>query len=373
MTSAQDAPDCAFYRDQRWHWGHASKRLRLPLSQLSQLPEYLANAGARWACGLLPYEAGEQLHGLDSSQQEPYIEVLLFEQLQQGEKLPTPRQPFTLTQPFQCDTSEADYQQRFARIQHYLKAGDCYQVNLAMRFQGQFSGASYSGWHRLVQQHPAPHACYFKGRESDLMSVSPERFLAITDGNVRTDPIKGSQPRGQTPEEDARLGQQLQQSDKDRAENLMIVDLLRNDLGAICESGSLKVEPLFALERFSNVQHLVSTIQGRLRADINPIDALLACFPGGSITGAPKRRAMEIIKELEPQPRGAYCGSFFTLERNGHLNANILIRSFQAHRQSGQVTCHGGGGITIASTQASEYQECHFKVAKLMAALVDAV
>jgi para-aminobenzoate synthetase component 1 len=252
-------------------------------------------------------------------------------------------------------------------VQNYLFAGDCYQINLAMAFNSRFHGSTYAGWHQLVSRHPAPHACYLSSSTGHVMSASPERFLSIENGNILTSPIKGSQPRGKTPEEDARLGRLLSNSKKDRAENLMIVDLLRNDLGAICETGSVVAEPLFELERFSNVQHLVSHIRGKLLPDMTPVEALISCFPGGSITGAPKRRAMEIIHELEPAARGAYCGSFFTLDDNGKLDANILIRTFQT--QNDRLQIHGGSGITAASTCDNEYDECLFKVEKLMEAL----
>src|SRR5690606_32351798 len=206
---------------------------------------------------------------------------------------------FRLTTPFAPDWSRAGYLAALERIQAYLRAGDCYQVNLAQRFSSRFTGHPWNAWRALVAAHPAPHACYFDYGEGAVFGVSPERFLSVRGRTVVTEPIKGSQPRGRTPEEDDFLGDLLLRSDKDRAENLMIVGLLRNDLGQLCEPGSIEAEPLFQLRRFSNVQHLVSTVRGTLRTGISPLEALLACFPGGPITGAPKRRAMEIIRDLE--------------------------------------------------------------------------
>jgi len=184
---------------------------------------------------------------------------------------------------------------------------------------------------------------------------------------VLTEPIKGSRPRGKDPAEDKRLANELTGSKKDLAENLMIVDLLRNDLGAICQTGSVRTEQLFELRCFSNVQHLVSSITGELQESVSPLQALLACFPGGSITGAPKKRAMEIIAELEPSPRGFYCGSQFSLTREGSLDSNILIRTFQT--RGNNIVCHGGGGIVIDSDTEQEFLESEFKVAALMDAL----
>ncbi len=280
-----------------------------------------------------------------------------------------PCPPFHLLSEFTSDLPHSDYLHAIARIHHYLRAGDCYQVNFARRFSARFSGDPFSAWLRLNQRHPAPHSSFFRLANGDcVFGVSPERFLQIRNGVVITEPIKGSRQRGDTPQQDQQIGEELLGNPKDRAENLMIVDLLRNDLGKVCRAGSVKAEPLFELRRFSNVQHLVSTITGQLRPEVHPLDALLSCFPGGSITGAPKKRAMEIISELEPVPRGFYCGSQFVLDSDGNLDSNILIRTFQTHGE--QIICHGGGGIVIDSDAEQEYQESLFKVEKLMAALL---
>lgn len=276
--------------------------------------------------------------------------------------------PFSLQSEFSSNLPHSDYLDAIARIHHYLRAGDCYQVNFARRFSASFSGDPFTAWYRLNQQHPAPHSSFFRLSNGDcVFGVSPERFLQIRNGVVISEPIKGSRPRGDTPRQDQQMGEELLNNPKDRAENLMIVDLLRNDLGKVCQAGTVKADPLFELRRFSNVQHLVSTITGQLRPEVHPLDALLSCFPGGSITGAPKKRAMEIIAELEPVPRGFYCGSQFVLDSDGNLDSNILIRTFQTHGE--QIICHGGGGIVMDSDAEQEYQESLFKVEKLMAAL----
>lgn len=360
-------PVCAFRHGQRWRWLTKPKvRLTLAATDLIHLPALLVQHQARFACGILPYPA--VLNGGTPLWHHP-IDVLLTDHWEEGTLLPVPIANFHITQSFQPEMTLATYQQAFARIQDYLAAGDCYQVNFAQRFLAKIEGSVYAGWWHLMQAHAAPHACFWNGPEGALLSASPEAFLHVEGRHIRTDPIKGSRPRGQTSKADDALANELLHSSKDRAENLMIVDLLRNDLGAICTPGSIHAQPLFALERFSNVQHLVSTISGTLQADITPTAALLACFPGGSITGAPKRRAMQIIDELEPVARHAYCGSFFVLDAETVLDANILIRTFQV--QNDTITIHGGGGITVASNAIDEYEECHFKVRQLMQALED--
>ncbi len=318
--------------------------------------------GCRFACGLLPYEAGAMLMGLPA---EATVTVHLFDHL--PGPLPDTDAPFQLRREFEAQQSARQYHQALARIQQYLRAGDCYQVNYAQRFQSRWDGDALGGFQKLVAAHPAPHACFFRDGDDAVFGVSPERFLSIQGRRVVTEPIKGSRPRGATPVEDRALGRALLRHPKDRAENLMIVDLLRNDLGQFCEAGSIQADPLFELRRFSNVQHLVSTVSGRLRDGIRPLAALISAFPGGSITGAPKKRAMQIIQELEPAPRGAYCGSLFWQDDQGHFDSNILIRTLQT--DGDRLYCHGGGGIVFDSDPDEEYAESWFKVRKLMEAV----
>ncbi|WP_272961859.1 aminodeoxychorismate synthase component I [Alcanivorax jadensis] len=335
--------------------------------------------GYAFAAGVLPYEAGAWLRGVNrfssvkGNGMHDHSVVPAVIHLYKGLPAPVrgssaaPTGEFILGGAFRAEQGREKYLHSLGRIKDYLSAGDCYQVNLAQRFSAHFKGDPLTAWLALQAAHPAPHSCFFDAGGSQIFGVSPERFLSIRDRQVVTEPIKGSRPRGATPEEDQAFGDELLSNPKDRAENLMIVDLLRNDLGACCEPGSIQADPLFELRRFSNVQHLVSTVTGTLRRDLSPLDALLGAFPGGSITGAPKKRAMEIIAELEPVPRGAYCGSFFWMDNQGNLDSNILIRTLQT--EGDRLYCHGGGGIVFDSVPEAEYEESCFKVAKLMGAL----
>lgn len=274
---------------------------------------------------------------------------------------------FQLTQPFTSNMTRDHYGDCFAKVQAYLHAGDCYQVNLAQRFHATCSGDSWAAFQQLCTALPAPMAAYFSQPDFECLSLSPERFLAISDGKISTHPIKGTRPRHQDAERDRQSASELQASEKDRAENLMIVDLLRNDLGLSCVPGSIRVTDLFAIESYANVHHMVSRIEGQLRPEIHPLKALLAAFPGGSITGAPKKRAMEIIAELEPDSRLFYCGSAFYCDVGGRLDSSILIRSLV--RQNENLYCWGGGGIVADSTADSEYQETLHKVGVILRTL----
>jgi len=240
-------------------------------------------------------------------------------------------------------------------------------VNLAQRFSARFEGSVWEAYMRLSSALPAPMSAFFNGPGFSCLSLSPERFLSIRQSHVTTYPIKGTRARSDNPETDLQQALELQASPKDRAENLMIVDLLRNDLGLSCVPGSIRVPKLFAVESYANVHHLVSTIEGRLRPDIHPLQALINAFPGGSITGAPKRRAMEIIDELEPDNRSFYCGSAFYCDISGRLDSSILIRSLVA--ENGELHCWGGGGIVADSTCEQEYQETLDKVGLLLKTL----
>lgn len=279
----------------------------------------------------------------------------------------TETSPFRLTQPFTSNMTRDHYGDCFAKVQAYLHAGDCYQVNLAQRFHATCTGDSWLAFQQLCDALPAPMACYFSRPEFECLSLSPERFLAISDGRISTHPIKGTRPRHQDAELDRQSAKELQTSEKDRAENLMIVDLLRNDLGLSCVPGSIRVTDLFAIESYANVHHMVSRIEGQLRQEIHPLKALLAAFPGGSITGAPKKRAMEIIAELEPDPRLFYCGSAFYCDVGGRLDSSILIRSLI--RKNDDLYCWGGGGIVADSTADAEYQETLHKVGVILRTL----
>jgi len=259
---------------------------------------------------------------------------------------------------------EQSYAYAFDRIKQYIRDGDCYQVNLAQRFTVDFSGESWDAYLRLRQLNPAPFGCFFNLPDSAILSSSPERFIKARNRLVETKPIKGTRRRSSFAHEDKALAAELLESEKDRAENLMIVDLLRNDLGKTCTKGSISVPKLFELKSYATVHHLVSTVTGYLDESQHVLDLLRGCFPGGSITGAPKLRAMEIIEELEPHRRSVYCGSIGYIGFDGSMDSNIAIRTLVHHQD--KMYCWAGGGIVADSKMKSEYQECFDKVAALM-------
>ncbi|MDZ4190996.1 MAG: aminodeoxychorismate synthase component I [Pseudomonas sp.] len=272
---------------------------------------------------------------------------------------------FRLLQPFHADLDPATYRHAIERIQGYILAGDCYQVNFAQRFQAPCEGDPWAAYLALRRACPTP----FSGFQSladggAILSLSPERFLKVSEGQVETRPIKGTRPRGTDATDDRAQAEALMASRKDRAENLMIVDLLRNDLGRSCRIGSVRVPELFALESYPNVHHLVSAVTGELAPGKDALDLLACSFPGGSITGAPKIRAMQIIDELEPTRRGLYCGSLLYLDVRGELDSSIAIRSLLV--KDGQISCWGGGGIVADSDWQAEYQESITKVKVLL-------
>ncbi len=263
------------------------------------------------------------------------------------------------------------YQEKFEKTQHYIHAGDCYQINFAQRFSGKTSLPALDIYTKLRAAMPSPFCAYLPiyGKEnSAILSFSPERFVQLSaDGIATTQPIKGTSARHSDAETDQSIGSVLQNDPKNLAENLMIVDLLRNDFGKVCETGSVSVKKLFELQSFSNVHHLVSTIEGKLQAGLNGADLMRACFPGGSITGAPKMRAMQIIDEIEPNSRSIYCGNIVLYSAHGAMDSNILIRTLLI--QNKELFCWGGGGIVAESECLSEYQESLTKIRALLEAL----
>lgn len=266
---------------------------------------------------------------------------------------------------FTPQKTAGDYKADIARVIEYIKAGDIFQANLAQRFEADTPEhfASYTHYLKLRTQNPAPYAAYMNLGETVIASASPEQFLHLQDKHVTTRPIKGTSPRFDDVGKDAESRKRLLASAKDKAENIMIVDLLRNDLSKVCTPESVDVPTLCALESFAGVHHLVSTVAGTLKDECNAFDLLRACFPGGSITGAPKIRAMEIIDELEPSRRGAYCGSVGYIGYDGAMDTNILIRTLVYH--NGKVYLQSGGGITASSDPNAEYQETLDKAARI--------
>ncbi len=254
-----------------------------------------------------------------------------------------------------------------AKAREYIGAGDIFQVNLSQRFEADLNIPSYELYKRLRKINPAPFAGYFNFEGVTIVGASPERYLKLKGDMVETRPIKGTKPRGATPEEDKALANALLASRKDRAENIMIVDLERNDIGRVCRYGTVRVTELAILETYPTVFHLTSTVTGQLREGKNCIDLLQATFPGGSITGAPKVRAMEIIDELEPTRRSVYTGSMGYLGFNGDMDLNIVIRTFIV--KNGRAYFQVGGAIVYDSDPESEYQETLDKGRALMQAL----
>ncbi|MDF3348305.1 anthranilate synthase component I family protein [Acinetobacter pittii] len=272
---------------------------------------------------------------------------------------------FELKTTIQPRWSKKQYSDAFYKIQEYIKAGDCYQINLTQEFKAEFSGSLLNKAKDLWQLTNAPYAGYLKLDDFELLSCSPELFIEFNQNKqIKTRPIKGTMPRYENAEKDFISKQTLKNSQKDQAENLMIVDLLRNDLSIYANTGSVKTTKLFEIESFNQVHHMVSEIVATLKDDINPMQMLLSALPGGSITGAPKIRAMQIIEELEESARGAYCGTLGYFNFDGTGRWNILIRSFQQYQN--QLSLWAGGGITIASNAEAEYQESLDKVSAML-------
>jgi para-aminobenzoate synthetase component I len=292
---------------------------------------------------------------------------------------PLPSLDWSTQSGWQADLSQQAFEARVKQVKAHIQAGDIFQANLTARFTAALPVElnPFDLYRRLYQLSAEPFSAFFNWGSGQILSASPERFLRLDAmGWVETRPIKGTRPRGHTPDLDAQLAQELVNSSKDRAENVMIVDLLRNDLGRVCEIGSIQVPLLCELESYDAVHHLTSQVIGRLRAGQGPIDLLRATFPGGSITGAPKIRSMEIIHDLEPFPRQAYCGTLFWMGHNGEMDASILIRMLQLTEDQGidspplrWAIAQAGCGIVADSDPAAEYAEMQIKVAPLLASL----
>lgn len=274
---------------------------------------------------------------------------------------------FRLNNQFDCNNDFNDYSQAYKKIKDYINAGDCYQVNLSQQLCANYSGDSWDAYTLLRKENPAPFSAFLNYPNFSVLSCSPEQFLQTNNRDVTSKPIKGTRKRIGDKNEDQRLAKELQTSSKDRAENLMIVDLVRNDISKNCEIGSIKVKNLFNVESFPGIHHLVSSVHGTLEKDKHPLDLFADCFPGGSITGAPKVRAMQIIEELEKHQRHVYCGSIGYFSYHGHSDSNIAIRTLVCEGQ--QIELHAGGAIVADSELEKEFQECFSKVAVIIKAL----
>ena len=274
---------------------------------------------------------------------------------------------FVITEPIVNIESFEDYKRKFNKIQQYIIDGDVYQVNLATKFSTKYSGDPWVFYKKFREINKSPYMAYLKFEDYAIISGSPEQFISVNGSTITSRPIKGTMPRGNDPKTDGDNYEKLSSSEKDKAENLMIVDLIRNDLGKNCDTGSVNVKKLFTIESYPNVHHLVSSIEGQLKKEISPWTAFCDSFPGGSITGAPKKRSIEIISELESFSREVYCGSIFYLSFNKTLNSNIAIRSLIAYDE--KLEYFSGGGITKSSTVKSEYNEIFNKAANIEKAI----
>ncbi|CAH0183628.1 para-aminobenzoate synthase component 1 [Enterobacter ludwigii] len=279
-------------------------------------------------------------------------------------QVPVATADFHLTSAWRANMTAREYAAKFEQVQGYLQSGDCYQVNLAQRFQATCEGDEWQAFTRLNASNRAPFSAFLRLEQGAILSLSPERFIHLADGTIQTRPIKGTLPRLADPVADRQQAEKLAASLKDRAENLMIVDLMRNDIGRVAVPGSVRVPELFVVEPFPAVHHLVSTITAQLPASRTACDLLRAAFPGGSITGAPKVRAMQIIDELEPHRRNAWCGSIGYISLCGTLDTSITIRTLTAC--NGNLYCSAGGGIVADSQVDAEYQETFDKVNRIL-------
>lgn len=313
-------------------------------------------------CGWVTYE-GDFVFG-------EYFEMLVFEHSDQtwweigllSECLRETENDPVIIGPFEAENSREEFISGVERIQEWIAAGDIYQVNLSHAFVAEVSGASCFGLYEALRlASPSPMAAWLSLDGKEVLSSSPEAFLKISGRVIETRPIKGTRPRFADSDEDRRSAYELQASPKEIAELVMITDLLRNDLGQVCEFGSVAVVEMLQLESLAQVHHLVSTVTGILRPDASAVDALAECFPGGSITGAPKKRAMEIIRELEHAPRGIYCGAIGWLGFNGDCAFNIAIRTLVNEGQ--RLIYQVGAGIVADSSPQQEYEETLHKAA----------
>ena len=273
---------------------------------------------------------------------------------------------FKLREAFSPLINKHDYQQSFREIHQALTHGRAYQVNYTQPFIGQYSGDSWDVYKRIRLVNPVPFGAFIRGLDFEILSFSPERFLMMNNGHVQASPIKGTAKRSLDPQKDEQLRASLVLSAKDRAENVMIVDLLRNDLGKFSQPGSVRVTALCEVVSFSAVHHLVSCIEATCLDNITPMQAFAACFPGGSITGAPKREAMYIISEQERYSRGVYCGSIGYFSSHGRFDSNIAIRTLPATK--GELYLVAGGGIVIDSQWEDEFNECYTKIEAIVKA-----
>lgn len=339
----------------------------LPQSACRDLP--VPDMELYWVDTTAVYDHDKQrltLASLDTT-----FDLVGLEQQIRASQQPLSSQHLKLDHLPQAIIKQQQFEAMVQRGKDYIAAGDIYQVNLSCRFDGRLSGASSELYRRLRSINPSPFACLLQFPDIEIISSSPERLVSLHQGLAETRPIAGTRPRGYNPPEDRQLGRELLEHPKERAEHIMLLDLERNDLGKVCQAGSVQVDELMVLERYSHVTHIVSNVRGELRPDCGPFDLLHATFPGGTITGVPKKRCMEIIDELEPTGRGCYTGSAGYISACGNMDLNILIRSFQ--RVGDHLSYQVGAGIVADSIPEKEWHECLDKGEALRRVLKEAL
>lgn len=364
-ATASAPPGIPFAGGALGYWSYDLARRLAMLPQSAQDAEHLPEMAIGiydWAVVLDHQEKTAQLVSQQRARETARALPQILARLQHGGC--TPQHEFKVHGDIRSNLSRDDYQAAFAEVQRYLHAGDCYQVNLAQRYAAAADGDALAAYLELRRLSPAPYSAFLNLPQEQILCASPERFLQVRNGMVETKPIKGTRPRLADALQDTRMAEDLRSHAKDRAENLMIVDLLRNDLGKSCVPGSVTVPRLFEVESYANVHHLVSTVSGRLAPAHDALALLRNCFPGGSVTGAPKQRAMEIIEQLEPNRRGVYCGAIGYVGFDGNMDSNIAIRTLVY--SGNEIRFWAGGGIVADSVMAEEYQETLDKAAAML-------
>ena len=365
-TSIAAKPDFPFMGGALGFWGYDLARRLFTLPTQAKNAEHLPDMMAGIYDWAIVLDHLKQSANLVSQQRDPGTVQTLPQILARLKKRCTaPQKKFKVHGQIQSNFDRAKYESAFNSIQNYLRAGDCYQVNLAHRYSAEASGNSLPAYLDLRRLSPSPYSAFLNFPCVQILCASPERFLQVRNGKVETSPIKGTRARLiLNPDEDRRIAKELAHSAKDRAENLMIVDLLRNDLGKSCNYGSVHVPKLFELEKFAQVHHLVSTVTGKLAPGRDALTLLRDCFPGGSVTGAPKLRAMQVIEELEPHRRGIYCGTIGYVGFDGNMDSNIIIRTLVF--SNNKIRFWAGGGIVADSNAQAEYQETLDKTSAML-------
>lgn len=346
--------------------GYFSYDLGLKLAGIDSKQKKLA-PGPMVSLGLydwaLIYDHQEKQGYIFAAMRDPNTKESIDEVLDLLEEENNPEFEMEFCTDFTPCISPDDYQLAFDSIQRDLKKGRCYQVNFTQPFMADTKGDSWAFYEQMAGSNPVPFAAYIKGEQENVLSFSPERFLFIDQGEMLSSPIKGTAPRSAQAAQDQRNKEQLFLCPKNRAENVMIVDLMRNDLGKIAKAGSVEVSALFDVQSFNGVHHLVSDVRGQLQEDVSLFEALLSSFPAGSITGAPKHEAMKVISELESYYRGLYCGSIGYISAHGRMDFNVAIRSIREYKNRFYLSA--GGGIVLDSEADSEYGECLTKISAI--------